>query len=257
VSTRDRADVHTVQGVGLAIIIAEDNRVAAKLLEMQLAAMGFAHTTVASGSEVLETLQSRTDVELLITDLLMPGMSGLDLIRAIRREPRWCRLPIIVATATVDLQNARQVASLCVNHYLVKPVHRAQLESTVRAALAERAVSLISQAEVMQRLSVDESGYQVLLDSFLSIVDDALEQLQGVPVADALPPDLPLGELEEAAAMLNITPLQALVGRLAKRDGGQGHAPDEHDRLSTLLHMVAGSLRTSGDGVSRSASQPS
>jgi two-component system chemotaxis response regulator CheY len=241
----------------LAIIIAEDNRVAAKLLEMQLAAMGFTHTTVASGPEVLETLQARADVELLITDLLMPGMSGLDLIRAIRHEPRWCRLPIVVATAAVDVQNARQVASLWVNHYLVKPVHRAQLESTVRAALAERAVALVSQTEVMQRLSVDESGYQVLLDSFLSIVDDALERLQGMAKADALPPDLPLGELEEAASMLNITPLQSLVGRLAKPEQGRGHAAHDHDRLSTLLHMVAGSLRTSSDAASRSSSQPS
>jgi CheY-like chemotaxis protein len=236
----------------VAIIVAEDNRVAAKLLEMQLAAMGFAYTTVASGPEVLETLQARADVELLITDLLMPGMSGLDLIRAIRREPRWCRLPIIVATANVDLQNARQVASLCVNHYLVKPVHRAQLESTVRAALAERDVALVSQADVMQRLSVDEAGYRLLLDSFLSIVDDALARLQETPQADPLPADLPLGELEEAAAMLNITPLQSLVGRLVKSDAGRKSGAHEHDRLSTLLHMVAGSLRT-GSTASRSS----
>lgn len=239
----------------MGIVIAEDNRVAAKLLEMQLAAMGHQTVTVGSGEDVLETLRARSDVELLITDLMMPGMSGIDLIRAIRRDAVWCRLPIIVATGVVDVQNARQVASLWVHHYLVKPVTRAQLESTVRAALAEHEVALVSRAEVMERLAVDDDGFSALLDSFLSIVDDALSRLRDVPAGEQLPADLPLRELEEAASMLNITPLQALVGRLDKRDGA-GHAPDagDHDRLNVLLHMVAGSLR--GRGGTTSSSDP-
>lgn len=237
----------------MRIVVAEDNRVAAKLLEMQLAAMGHETITVGSGPEVLETLHARSDVALLITDLLMPGMSGIDLIRAIRRDPAWCRLPIVVATGVVDVQNARQVASLWVHHYLVKPVQRAQLESTVRAALAEGEVALVSPDEVMQRLAVDEAGYRMLLDSFLSIVDDALGRLHELPPGEQIPDGLPLRELEEAAGMLAITPLQALVGRLEKRDGA-GRAPDSADRerLNVLLHMVAGSLRTSAGGASRS-----
>ncbi|MBY0279129.1 response regulator [Candidatus Binatia bacterium] len=234
----------------MSIIIAEDNRVAAKLLEMQLAALGFRTTTVASGGEVLEVVRSCADVELLITDLEMPGMSGVDVIRTLRHDPRWCRLPIVVATGNADVQHARQVASLQVHHYLVKPVHRAQLESTVRAALAERAVALVSPQEVMQRLSVDEAGYRVLLESFLSLVDDALQRLGEVPMADGLPPDLPLRELEEAAELLNIGRLQALAARLRKADGRGAHDADAHERLGTLLHMVSGSLRATADAPS-------
>lgn len=231
----------------MSIVIAEDNRVAAKLLEMQLAAMGFTTTTVGSGSEVLEVVRACAEVELLITDLEMPGMSGVDVIRTLRRDPRWCRLPIVVATGNADVQHARQVASLQVHHYLVKPVHRAQLESTVRAALAERAVALVSQQDVMQRLSVDDAGYRALLDSFLSLVDDALQRLRDVPMADGLPPDLPLRELEEAAGLLNIGRLQSLAARLGKATGGGARDPDAHERLSTLLHVVSGSLRAAPD----------
>lgn len=233
----------------MGIVIAENNRVAARLLEMQLAAMGHETITVGSGSEVLELLRARSDVELLITDLCMPGMDGIELIRAIRRDPVWCRLPIVVATGVVDLQNAREVASLGVHHYLVKPVRRAELESTVRAALAEREVALVSPDEVMQRLGVDAAGFQMLVDSFLSIVDDAIGRLRDVPVDGQIPDGLPLRDLQEAASLLEVTPLQELVGRIEKSDGaGRMDDPADLERLSVLLNMLAGSLRNERDG---------
>ena len=227
----------------MSILIVDDNRVSAKLLEMQLAAMGYQTQTVASGTEVLDVLRTRSDVELLITDLLMPGMDGVDLIRSIRNDSTWCRLPIIVVTGVADVQSAKRVASLWVQHYLVKPAARAQLESAVRAALTQRDAGLVSPNEVMQRLSVDEAGYQALAEAFLAIVAEALARLQQDASTDGLPRDLPLRELEEAAGLLSIEPLQTLAGRLANpRGDGPASGADDRERLSILLRMVMSSV---------------
>jgi len=230
----------------MSILIAEDTRVAAKLLEMLLASMGHETVTVTSGEAALEQLRARDDVELLITDLRMPGMDGVELIRTIKATKELAELPILVVTAVSDLSGVKQLAVLGVSYYLLKPVDRAQLERNVQLALAERELKLVSADEVSAKLGLDAAMYAALAASFADLVDDSLRILAERAELDVVPEGLDLGGLEEAATMFDVARLQTLVTPLleARAAGGK---PDgvraDLDRLSVLLRGLGRVLR--------------
>lgn len=242
----------------MSILIAEDTRVAAKLLEMLLASMGHETVTVTSGEAALETLRARDDVELLITDLRMPGMDGLELIRAVKSTKEHAELPVIVVTAVSDLSGVKQLAVLGVSYYLLKPVDRVQLERNVQLALAERELKLVSADEVSAKLGLDAAMYEALAASFADLVDDSLRILAERTELDVVPDALDLGGLEEAASMFDVARLQTLVTPLleVRAAGGKPEGMrSDLDRLSVLLRGLGRVLRRGvpqGGGASES-----
>jgi CheY-like chemotaxis protein len=85
------------------VLIVDDSEQCAVTLEIALLAIpGVAVTRFASGQEALRFLRAGGDVHALITDLNMPSMDGFDLIRSIRGDKRFARLPILVISGDTD-----------------------------------------------------------------------------------------------------------------------------------------------------------
>jgi DNA-binding response OmpR family regulator len=80
------------------ILVVEDDRDIAELIRHYLVKAGHRADVLASGSEVLPRIQEEAP-DVLILDLMLPGMSGLEVCRAIRGDAALARLPIIMATA--------------------------------------------------------------------------------------------------------------------------------------------------------------
>ena len=83
---------------GQRIIIAEDNLVMQDVMRYVLTAAGFQVTTAEEGTVALDLLEQHS-ADLLVTDCQMPGLSGIELCRAIRRHPRFSDLPIVFCSA--------------------------------------------------------------------------------------------------------------------------------------------------------------
>jgi CheY-like chemotaxis protein len=94
------------------VLVAEDESDIRELLRLALSAAGHEVETAPDGAAALEQARVRPPA-LLITDLRMPAMNGLDLIRAFRAEPALRRVPVILFTAFVSsdprVAEARQV----------------------------------------------------------------------------------------------------------------------------------------------------
>ena len=119
------------------ILIVEDNPVSAEVMKLTLEKQHYQPVLACSGDEAKECLASMPDIGLVITDIMLPTMSGIDLLREIRALPEWSDVPVIVATATANHDTVLQVAALRCKRILVKPIHTALLLQTVRAALEE------------------------------------------------------------------------------------------------------------------------
>ncbi len=121
-----------VTGTAPNLLIADDDRAFRETLRSVFEPRGF-HTIVASdGDEALKIVQ-REPVHLLLTDMHMPRMSGLETIRRVKRL-RWA-MPCILLSAALDegiVQEARTIASLSV---LSKPVRFADVTEAVHRAL--------------------------------------------------------------------------------------------------------------------------
>ena len=121
------------------ILVVDDSVTMRTLVRRALEADRHVVVEAAHGAAALAALGSTT-VDLVITDVLMPEMDGLSLTSALREDPRFRALPILVLTteATPALKERGRAAGA--TGWIVKPFHPDTLCRTVRQALAEAAV---------------------------------------------------------------------------------------------------------------------
>ncbi len=117
------------------VLVAEDEPHIARLIALKLETGPFRVTTVHEGAAALDALAAHDDLALLILDLMMPGMGGLDVLAQVRRDPRTRALPCIILTATGHEAARRQALDLGANEFLTKPFSPKKLFATA-AALA-------------------------------------------------------------------------------------------------------------------------
>ncbi|HEX6059150.1 MAG TPA: response regulator, partial [Gemmatimonadaceae bacterium] len=81
----------------------------------------FRVTLAYDGREALETLEREKDVALVLLDLMMPQLSGLDVLERLRGDARWKALPCIILTAAGQEQQHRKAMELGATDFLTKP----------------------------------------------------------------------------------------------------------------------------------------
>ena len=88
---------------------------------MKLEQGPFRVTLAYDGREALETLERESDVDLVLLDLMMPHLSGLDVLGAMRADDRWRDIPCIILTAAGQEQQHTSAMALGANDFLTKP----------------------------------------------------------------------------------------------------------------------------------------
>lgn len=129
------------------LLLVDDDTSLLKLLTIRLEAEGFAVLTADSAETALQMLRNHP-VELVITDLRMEGASGLDLFEQIRHF--YPGLPVIIMSAQGTISEAVSATQMGVFEFLTKPVDKAQLLSTIRAALQQSGATA-TQTEVQEQ----------------------------------------------------------------------------------------------------------
>lgn len=117
------------------ILVAEDDAAVRKMIVHLLE--DFADVTAsADGMEALLALREMTTVpDLIITDLMMPRLDGLGLLKQVRADERGKAIPIIILTAKARPSDVVTGINAGARHYLVKPFKREELLEKVRKVL--------------------------------------------------------------------------------------------------------------------------
>ncbi len=116
----------------MTILVAEDDRDIADLIALYLKRAGWTAHVVHSGTEALAwARQHQPDV--VVLDVMMPGMSGLEVCRALRGEPTTAALPIIMVTARAEEADRITGLDLGADDYIAKPFSPNELVARVRA----------------------------------------------------------------------------------------------------------------------------
>ncbi len=103
------------------LLLVDDDTTNQDLLSRRLKRAGYATEVVGSGYEALDVL-ARREVELVLLDSMMPGLSGIDLLRQLRLRFSPARLPIIMVTALGESDRVVEALNLGANDYISKPV---------------------------------------------------------------------------------------------------------------------------------------
>lgn len=128
----------TLRNPALPILVVDDEAAALKSFEFALNSLGWDHVLAIQDSrEVLPLLRQR-EVEMLILDLTMPGVSGTEILECVSSDHP--EIPVIVATGLNDVKMAVQCMKMGAADYLLKPVEKGRLEAAVNHVLEMRAL---------------------------------------------------------------------------------------------------------------------
>jgi two-component system chemotaxis response regulator CheY len=117
------------------ILLVDDSPIILMAIGDILSKAGFAVVKAASGEEALTKLQTGDKPDLMITDLNMGAMNGIDLIRDARKLPSMRVTPILLLTAESEQDSRNEAKSAGANGWIVKPVNAAALMQVVREVL--------------------------------------------------------------------------------------------------------------------------
>ncbi|MGE0865896.1 MAG: response regulator transcription factor [Vicinamibacterales bacterium] len=146
------------------ILVAEDDPDIGGLLEHYLQKAGFVATLVTSGRDVMPQIK-RESPDLVVLDLMLPGLDGLQVCRAIRADAHTAAIPIIMLTAKAEESDRIVGLELGADDYITKPFSPNEVVARVRALLrrAHRAAPANSRLSY-GGLSVDVDRHVVKID---------------------------------------------------------------------------------------------
>jgi DNA-binding response OmpR family regulator len=203
----------------MKILIADDDAVAARILEATLLRLGWEVTTVSDGAtawEVLETLPVENLPQLVVLDWMMPGMDGVEICRRLRASSRYELTYVLLLTSREAKEDLAEGLAAGANDYMTKPFDATELEARVRvgervvtlqASLAARVAELeeaLSDVRTLQgllpicawcKMVRNEANYWEQLDSYVtshtdvalthSICPDCMGRMMDEPVAQS------------------------------------------------------------------------
>jgi CheY-like chemotaxis protein len=116
------------------ILIVDDERQNRQLLEVLLAAEGYLLDMAASAEEALAVV-ARQHPDLILLDVMMPGMDGYQVVARIKANPDTANIPVVMLTALDDRNSRSHGLSAGAVAFLTKPVDRTALQETVTRLL--------------------------------------------------------------------------------------------------------------------------
>ena len=145
------------------ILIIEDDRDIVELVRYNLSGEGFQVTSASDGSSGLATLK-KSPPDLLLLDLMLPKLSGLEICREVRRDDSLNRLPILMLTARGEEADRVVGLEMGADDYVTKPFSPRELAARVKALL-RRAEPPTDAPRTLQigKLSIDPASYRVSL----------------------------------------------------------------------------------------------
>lgn len=107
--------------MNMKILIVDDFSTMRRIIKNLLKELGFANTHEADDGATALPLLKNGDFDFLVTDWNMPGMTGIDLLKAVRADEKLKDLPVLMVTAEAKKEQIFEAAKSGVNGYVVKP----------------------------------------------------------------------------------------------------------------------------------------
>jgi DNA-binding response OmpR family regulator len=115
------------------VLVADDEPHIGRIIKMKLEQGPFHVTLAYDGREALDALQNDPDIRVVLLDLMMPIVSGLDVLTAMRASEKWRSVPCIVLTAAGQQEQYARALQLGANEYMTKPFSPKRLYARIVA----------------------------------------------------------------------------------------------------------------------------
>ena len=150
----DSVSVDAVPDAPGCLLVVDDNEVSRELLRRQLERQGHIVTVAESGKKALDTLREHT-FDLVLLDIMMPEMSGYQVLRTLKSGDGYADIPVIVVSALDDMDSVVQCLRAGAEDYLLKPFNPVLLKARVRTCLDNKRLKDLSEALELRNLKED------------------------------------------------------------------------------------------------------
>ena len=132
------ADEVKKQG-GARVLIVDDDPHTRDILTRWITREGYTPLNASNGQNCLDLLASE-EVDVILLDVMMPGMDGLQVCEKLRANDAWRAIPVVLLTAKDDMETRARGMTLGVSEYLTKPINKQDLLSRLQAQVQIRAL---------------------------------------------------------------------------------------------------------------------
>jgi len=189
------------------ILVVDDIPANVKLLEARLLAEYFDVLTAEDGPKALAIVDS-TNIDLILLDIMMPGMSGFEVCERLKANPRTSHIPVVMVTALDQPSDRVRGLKAGADDFLTKPVNDLQLISRVKSLVRLKTLSdelrirsetarTIGMEDLLKSEGREEAGQILLVDSRASSQERIIKALK--PVGEVIAMSDPQAALFEAA----------------------------------------------------------
>lgn len=119
------------------ILVVDDEPHIGRIIKMKLEQGPFAVTLVEDGEQALRQMREDTDIAVVVLDLMMPIVSGLDVLEQMRADPRTKSLPCVVLTAAGEEEMYRKAMALGATDFVTKPFSPKKLYNLIAQLVGE------------------------------------------------------------------------------------------------------------------------
>ncbi len=245
-------------GTPLRVLLAEDNPVNRKVTVHMLGKSGHSVDVVTTGTEAIEALEARP-YDLVLMDVQMPKMDGLEATRRIRANPRFADIPIIALTAHAMAGDRDQCLAAGMDDYVSKPFDQSQLLAKLNqwrrspahepgsktphpVTAPARPTGILDMSALVEAVDGDVEFAESLIVDFLAYAEEQLEEMDAAAASGDADEAANLAHgIEGAAANLTAESVREAARRIGaiRRNGDLTGMPQVVAHLKTEVARLA------------------
>jgi len=199
----------------MGILIVEDDYITSKILQVTLERHDYEVFVVHSGQEALDFLENHFDVQLVMTDIQMPDMDGLELIGMLKERIELKKTPFIVCSSSKEKDTVQKAAALGCTEYIVKPFNSKELMNKISRIMRREKQVLRDKNKVRIEFSLNYTEYEELSKNFVNLVSEKIVLLEGEIASDKVEETIhSLLTLSESAAIIGAERLKDFLDQM-------------------------------------------
>ncbi len=159
------------------VLVVDDEMMNCEILEGRLIPLGYKVTIANSGGEALDKVQQILP-DLILMDVMMPGMDGFEVVRRLKAQERTCYIPIVMVTALNSVEDRVKALEVGANDFMSKPIDRAELQATVASQIQVKAYhdhmkqyQVQLEAEVVSRTKKLKEAYEKIKMGYIDTIN--------------------------------------------------------------------------------------
>jgi DNA-binding response OmpR family regulator len=158
------------------ILVVDDEPINLEFFEVMLSKLGFTVEKAEDGVEALDKVK-RFFPDLVILDVIMPRMSGWEVIKVLKGDPKYRDIPIVMLSALDDVKEKVEGFELGIEDYITKPFNFSEVLARIRAALRNR--------ELFAQIAVRESRLSLAEELSVEVKNNLLAFAKSIDELDA------------------------------------------------------------------------